>query len=364
MECIEGFDKYTNLTTTIMEIAKYGVDSGTPIRFADLKRVYIILEHLGRYLNFMGSVEMVEKLIDLQDRIVNLAAERSLLKRRKIDEKALLLKPWRYESIFVKKVLNTHIKLIEQRIPKLQIWKIEKNENECGFLTGIVHEQFPIDQENENLNELDYFFDCINDCNALAVELDITDPTILAQARECVDQERSSQETQKFCRENNMTAIGFPPDIRMPTLSMAESIEGWLCVSMKEDGLPVISLENAKEQITTSWKSTLHCSRNPKKSVTGYYWEQEKKIDILISWYFGNYKKGFELISQDTGFMQELRERNVRIADKIDEIFNTQQLKPFITVGFLHLKGEGGLLALLRRKGYKLTKIKKTEEVF
>lgn len=140
------------------------------------------------------------------------------------------------------------------------------------------------------------------------------------------------------------------------TANMSEEMDLYFYRKAKSQKKKQIGIETVDEQIaalhTLSYqeqadqlKDAIEQMRHPEgatdKDLLKYYIDQD--LDSLLS-------MSDDAKMPDKFYKALVTDRNIRMADRIAEFVKKQPT--FIAIGALHLPGEGGVIELLRRKGY------------
>jgi len=108
-------------------------------------------------------------------------------------------------------------------------------------------------------------------------------------------------------------------------------------------------LERQKEILLATIQDSVQLVKDIKKIVSIY---KSGNIDLLYSEYINGTTETAPTLSERRDFLDN---RNIKWAKKIAEIIKKDSA--FIAVGALHLASENGLIALLKKMGYKVGKI-------
>lgn len=134
----------------------------------------------------------------------------------------------------------------------------------------------------------------------------------------------------------------------------------YLAQKSKANGKKVIGLETAAEQIKAL--NALSYEDQIKLLVDALHEEQKPKSDFnrMIDFYVNGEIDSLLAMSEEAKMPPRMMEelvikRNKRMADRMEKMF--AETSHFFTVGALHLPGEKGIIALLRKKGFIVTPI-------
>lgn len=143
--------------------------------------------------------------------------------------------------------------------------------------------------------------------------------------------------------------------------SREEGVENYFIKNLGERD--IVELENFRDQIdlfehlnsemqlAVSLNSYKQANTNLRKITAAWRRGDEKKLnEILI-------EKPYSIVTDDDEFQEAfLFRRNEKMAAKIEELLREDDGPYFIVVGTAHLVGERGLVDLLAKKGYQLSK--------
>ena len=140
------------------------------------------------------------------------------------------------------------------------------------------------------------------------------------------------------------------------TIYKGEPIDQWFVTEGRQTGKELVFLETMEEQMNLIFNSM---TIKEQTDMLVEYLEDEEEAETLIRQLFNCY------VSEDIKCLEELGDEmftempaatallDVRNANWMKQIPTRIQSRPsFIAVGALHLTGEQGLIAMLKRKGY------------
>lgn len=140
------------------------------------------------------------------------------------------------------------------------------------------------------------------------------------------------------------------------TIYKGEPIDQWFVTEGRQTGKELVFLETMEEQMNLIFNSM---TVKEQTDMLVEYLEDEEEAETLIRQLFNCY------VSEDIKCLEELGDEmftempaatallDVRNANWMKQIPTRIQSRPsFIAVGALHLTGEQGLIAMLKRKGY------------
>ncbi|MBS1592715.1 MAG: TraB/GumN family protein [Bacteroidetes bacterium] len=107
--------------------------------------------------------------------------------------------------------------------------------------------------------------------------------------------------------------------------------------------LHTLSYQEQADQLRDAIEQMRHPEGATDKDLLKYYIDQD--LDSLLS-------MSDDAKMPDKFYKALVTDRNIRMADRIAEFVRKQPT--FIAIGALHLPGQGGVIELLRRKGYKV----------
>lgn len=264
------------------------------------------------------------------------------------------------------------------------IWEAKKGEDTV-YLVGTMHPAPP---------DINFFNDKVNDIiektDTLAVELDLTDSTILKEVENYqkenfflkkgeLKDSLSSQEFEKLESilkdygvkyENIKSAStdGLLVTINGLPYNMAgftgEAFDIQLSKKYKELNKKVISLEAVKDQLD------IHNTNNDTNVFKEFINKYDKKtmiddsIDITEKLFKGYEVGDKEVAEKYVDKQKENKElydklivnRNVKMVEKIDKMVEEKN-KFVVAVGYLHFFGEESIIKLLEEKGYEIKDI-------
>jgi uncharacterized protein YbaP (TraB family) len=269
---------------------------------------------------------------------------------------------------------------------KSLFWKISGNGlSKPSYLLGTIHiaDDDVTKLANGSLDEM-------ATCEVMAGELsmDIEDPALLVQMMDALFMPQDttlkmllSEEEYSFIKPIIMQKnpmIGMIADRMRPIFTatilaeeehkvtkkprQAKALDLYLQEAAKEKQIKVIGLETVEEQMLAFNAITLKEQakmlyeglKNPEKT------EKSQGMDTLVNLYLSQdldrlYKVTNEQMSKGANY-KLLVERNKNMVDRMEVIMKKQPL--FTAVGAAHLPSEVGMIALLRKKGYKVEAIK------
>jgi uncharacterized protein len=267
------------------------------------------------------------------------------------------------------------------------LWRISKND-QTSYLYGTIH-----------LSKFDTMFpgptvkEALNASNSLALELDMLDPAIqksmqqkmlsmqghsLPEKQEKAIKQIAQQECIPYDAISAMT-----PELQVTTLQLSQARRDALFSKFAIDvmlsgyghaaGKNVISLETPEMQLDMlQMESATETSAFVQKALDQMSSGEARKLTLRMfdDWASSNYDdmnhyqtwcKCMETKLDKKIMYRLLDQRNQALADKIDAIHLSG--KPvFAAVGSLHMVGENGLPALMRKLGYQVNLVKFSEK--
>lgn len=365
MVSIHSYEQIECLTNVIFDIVdNANFDEKIPID--NLQKAYVILSKLGSTFYTKQNLSIEKKITDLKQKLIFQAAKSTIFERQEINEKASRFSYETYEGFFLRHVLRTHVVIIEKTLPRLPLWSLEKNGEKQGVLMGTVHYHPTFPQEYD---KLEYLFDPFSDCDAVAVELDLSDEQTVKEMEECWKKESASEETIAYRKKHNIEEKNRLHAAYSSNLKnwISESLEKEISICAKNNNIPVISLEEVASSVHFGFQRDLYQSSLPLSLTPASYTSiQEEQINLVAAWQHGKFKRALNLISSEMKERSKLDSRNVQIVEKILKIITEDKINPYVIVGLVHLKGKSGIISLLRQKGYKVIKMdyQEPEEVF
>ena len=146
---------------------------------------------------------------------------------------------------------------------------------------------------------------------------------------------------------------GFDPD---------QGVEEQLVRRAKTDGKPTAGLETLSEQLgSVSSLSSADQIRMLDQTVDELKDLKSEMREVTTAWRHGDATHLAALLSSEYSTFPALykplvTDRNRHWLPQVEELLNTKD-NVLVVVGALHLVGDGGLLELLRRKGYTITQL-------
>lgn len=290
----------------------------------------------------------------------------------------------------------------EQITPTM--WKVTSADgNKNIYMMGSIH---VADKSVENMP--DYFEEIYSICDALAVEVDISELmndlssslsvsmlTDMMYLDGTTIKDHISEDTYnkavELLKENNMYSIVYDYCIPIYWSSLIESIiyensgldanygvDTTLINRAKKDGKEVLEIESAELQteLLTGFSDEVQEMILESYVADGAIEAQEKALnDLYGKWKSGTITADDVLNDQDeTGMTEEelrmveeyntamLDDRNTGMADKAEEYMNSDDTVLFV-VGTAHFYGDNGILQLMKDRGYTVTRITSADMV-
>lgn len=276
------------------------------------------------------------------------------------------------------------------------VWKITSSDGKKSiYMMGSIHVA-----DNSVNNMPDYFENIYNECNALAVEVDVTDITEDMSAyisgmqkllyidgttiKDHISQDIYDKAV-KILKDNNMYVSLYDYYNPFMWTSLIESIsyknsglnsnygvDTVLLKRAKNDDKKILEVESADIQFNMMAELSEELQEFLLASCVedGYLEKQDKALNELYNkWKTGTIKaedviddidksqvseKEYALLKEYNDSM--LNNRNVGMADKAEEYMNTDDMVLFV-VGSAHFYGEQGILQLMQNKGYTVSQV-------
>jgi uncharacterized protein len=267
------------------------------------------------------------------------------------------------------------------------LWRMTKN-NQTSYLYGTIHiSQFNTMFPGPKVKE------ALNATNTLALELDMLDPAIqnsMQQKMISMQGHSLPEKQQNAMREiaqiecipyDSISAM--TPELQVTTLVLSQARRDSLFSAFAIDfmlsgyghaaGKNVISLETPEMQLDLlQMESAAETSEFVQKALDQIRSGEARKLTLRMfdDWSSSNYKdmsqyqkwcKCMETKLDKKMMYLLLDQRNQALADKIDAIHLSG--KPvFAAVGSLHMVGENGLPAIMRKLGYQVNLVEFSEK--
>lgn len=259
-------------------------------------------------------------------------------------------------------------------MPSSLLWKVSKPGNEnVSYLFGTMHSNDP------SINVFDgVWWDALKSCNKLVTEVNMTDPNELMGSLTAgmmkdtslkdLYSEDEYKRVVKFINENLDPFTAAMIQKMKPFYILAGIMEApqedspykmildmRLTDMAKKNGTPVVGLESMKEQGSSI--SVINLQEQAELLLdyvdnTAKYDEEEKK---MMHYYQHQYLDSLHLMglqfeAPDALMQSILHDRNRRFTERLIPQLEISEV--FCAVGALHLAGDTGLVAALRRNGY------------
>lgn len=252
------------------------------------------------------------------------------------------------------------------------LWKISDIAGNNSYIYGTIHLK-----DKRVYIYADTALNCMKTCDKLALELDMNPMNILKYSemlflkddltlRDIFDEEDYkiiSANTEKSTGLNFTFFERLKP-VALLSVVMQNLLAGDVDFTLDEFfyqkgtqvKMDVIGLETFDEQFmlleTIPVEYIIDFLKNPEKGIS--------ELEPIICNYQAAHIDELLKLMQDDETMVALSndfldERNIKMADKIDEILRNNTL--FVAVGAGHLPGEKGIVSLLRQKGYSVSPV-------
>lgn len=257
------------------------------------------------------------------------------------------------------------------------IWEASKGKKSI-YLIGTLHPgKSNINYENKTLNNI------INETEALAVEVDVTDKNNEKELTQDTQEKMylkegeikdllSNKEKEKFDKilkeldinygdVKNLTPSGFSDVVNAMIANEANmetlGTEGFLINNYKSKGKVVIELENHKIQsmVLESDEKDLKAFVNNFKNKDVLFKDSIDHFNNIVEAYI----KGDETYFLETEAIGETKinkERNINMADKIDKLAKENK-RYAAAIGIYHFFGKYSILKNLENKGYSIRRL-------
>jgi hypothetical protein len=150
-------------------------------------------------------------------------------------------------------------------------------------------------------------------------------------------------------------------------LPMTTPMDMFLLMRAKKDGKGIVFLEAAKKQLALldKWMD----ARAIKEGVDNMEEGRKKNLELIEDYVAGDEAKAIELSKDDSDFVKEGRtheefglfmkdllfDRNASWIDEIEDM--GKKGDAFVAVGAMHLIGDGSVVDLLAKKGWKIERV-------
>ena len=256
-------------------------------------------------------------------------------------------------------------------------WSIQKNGQPAGYLLGTIHSEDPrvLDFSESFLGKLKtnqvFAMELVPNLSTLA---QLTDYMHLPQAQSL----ESVIGSGRFAALSSaLSAYKVPaefvsrmkPWAAMMTLSTPPPVTGFfmdLSLSLRASGsgLKVVGLETLEQQLSFLEDMPMAMQLSLLDQAIAEFDQVTEAHDLMVDAYLKN--DLFELQALSDEHLEDVGEevshyfvdsginaRNLRMAESL--LSHLESNRVFVAVGALHLRGEEGLINLLRRQGYELT---------
>jgi uncharacterized protein YbaP (TraB family) len=213
-----------------------------------------------------------------------------------------------------------------------------------------------------------------------AMEADINDPSLLADIMRTdgkkLSDELGPETWHKFAcaigpstaaRLENMKASTAATLLDVQGMAITQPMDMFLLMRAKKDGKGIVFLETAKKQlaILDKWMD----ARAIKEGVEDLDEGKQKNLELIADYVAGDEAKSIEMSKDDSDFVKEGRtheefgqfmkellfDRNASWIDEIEDM--AKKGDAFVAVGALHLLGDGSVVDLLEKKGWKIERV-------
>jgi uncharacterized protein len=141
-----------------------------------------------------------------------------------------------------------------------------------------------------------------------------------------------------------------------------QGVEEQLVRRAEKDGKPTAGLETMPEELSSLTQlSSADQIRMLDQTVDDLKDMKSEMREVMVAWRRGDAARLAELLSSEYNAFPSLyrplvSERNKRWLPQLEELLKASD-NSLVVVGALHLVGQGGLLELLRKKGYTITQL-------